>query len=184
MAATVTIRRWTGASGGTESASRTAIRSSSSDNDYTTETTNPIIIPVSGTNYGFWVSTRLNAGTSPTGTINNLRWNSDGTNSQGTGVTCVGQEANVGANAGYRQATGTVGTTGNVLNTTNHTGLTGAPVDVYGLTSGSPKSLAGSISNPTTGAFGSFFVYQIAVASTAGAGTLTNETYTWRYDET
>lgn len=178
MAATVTIRRLTGA-GPTVSASRTAMRASTSDNDYTTETTNPIPIPGAGTNYSYWVSERLNADTSPSGTIDNLRWYTDGANGYGTGVTAKGQEA-----TSYVQATGTAGTTGTQLTTGNHAGITGAPVDIFGLTSGSPKSLAGSVSNPTTGQFGSRFVWQIEVGTTAGAGTLTAETFTWKYDET
>jgi hypothetical protein len=176
MAATVTIRRTTGA-GPTVSAARTAIRSSTSDSDYTTETTNPIPIPGAGTNYGYWVSTRLSCDVAPAGTINNLRWYSDGSNNYGTGITCKGQEA-----TGYVQATGTPGTTGTQLTTGNYATLTGAPVDVFGLTTGSPKSLAGSTTG--TGNFGSYFVYQHEVASTAGPGTLSGETFTWKWDET
>lgn len=185
MAATIAVRRWTGASAGTESAARTAIRSSSSDNDYTTETTNPIVVPASSSNYGYWVSTRLNASVLPAGTANNLRWYTDGTNNYGTGVTMAAQAANVGANSGYRAASGTPGTTGDVLNTSNHTGLTTTTVDPFGLTVGSPKSLTGTVSSGgSTGAFGDYFVYQHIIASTASQGTLSGETFTWKWDET
>lgn len=183
MAATVTIRQWTGATAGTPSSSRTHIRMSTSDSTYTTETTNPIPIPGAGTNYSYWVSTRLSVDVTPTGTLNNIRWFSDGT-SAGTGLVVYGADASTGSNAGYRQATGTPGSTGTQLNTTNHTGLDAAEVDVSGLTSGSPRSLAGSISNPSTGDVGDFFVYQLAVGTTASAGEMTDRTYSWRYDET
>ena len=115
----------------------------------------------------------------PSGTINNLRWYTDGANGFGTGVTCIGQEA-----TSYVQATGTAGQTGTQLTTGNHAGLTGAPVDPFTFTSGSPKSLAGSLSNPTTGQFGSFFVYQVVVGTTALPGATPQETFTWKYDET
>lgn len=180
MAATVTIRRWTGAPASEVKTDITSgsTRASTSD-DPNPGTANPIPIPASGTKYSYWVSTRLSADTSPSGTINNLRWHTDGSNNLGTGWTAKGQEA-----TSYDQASGTAGDTGDQLTTGNHAGLTGAPVDVFGLTSGAPKSLAGSISNPTTGDFGSFFVYQFEVGSTASPGTTAAETFSWIYDET
>lgn len=180
MAATVTVRRWTGASGGptkTDVTSATT-RASTSDNPVP-GAANPIPIPTSGAKYSYWLSTRLSADTSPAGTINNLRWFSDGSNNYGTGVTAVGQSA-----TSYVEATGTPGDTGTELTTGNHAGLSGAPVDVFGFTSGSPKALTGSIDNPDTGDFGDFVVMQIVVAATAGPGPLTAEQFTFRYDET
>jgi hypothetical protein len=105
-----------------------------------------------------------------------LRWYSDGSNNFGTGVTCKGQEA-----TSYVQATGSTGN-GTQLTTGNHSGLTGSTVDVFGLTSGSPKSLAGSTTG--TGQFGSRFVYQVEVGTTASPGATAQETFTWKYDET
>lgn len=185
MAATVTIRRWTGASGSPTKTDITGIntRANAEDAHSTAGTTNPIQVPSSGTNYSYWVATRLSADTSPSGTIDNLRWYTDGANNFGTGVTCKGQSAGV-----YAQATGTAGVTGTQLTVANYgngsTDLTAAPVDVFTLTSGSPKTLTGSISNPSTGDFGQFFVYQIEVATTAGPGATGQETFTWKYDET
>ena len=183
MAATVVINRWTGSSGGP---TKTAIQSANtvanaSDAHQSTASgsSNPIRIPSSSTNYSFWVSTRLSASTTPTGTINNIRWYTDGANNLGTGVTCKGNTATA-----YVQATGTTGTTGNILNTSNHANLAGATADVFGHTSGSPKTVTGSITNPSTGDFGDFFVYQVEVGTTAGAGTTGSETFTWLYDET
>lgn len=181
MAATVTIRRWTGASGSPTKTDITGIntRANAEDAHSTAGTNNPIQIPGSGTNYSYWVSTRLSADTSPSGTIDNIRWYSDGSNNFGTGVTCKGNSA-----TSYVQATGTLGTTGTQLTTGNHSGLSAAPVDVFTHTSGSPKSLSGSISNPSTGDFGDFFVYQIEVGTSAGPGATAQETFTFKYDET
>lgn len=181
MAATVTIRRWTGAGGGPTKTDITSIntRANAEDAHSTAGTTNPVQVPAAGTNYSYWVSTQLSADTTPSGTIDNLRWYTDGSNNFGTGITCKGNTASA-----YVQATGTVGTTGTQLTTGNHASLAAAPVDVFTHTSGSPKTVTGSISNPSTGDIGHQFVYQIEVASTAGPGASAQETFTWKYDET
>jgi len=179
MAATVTIRRLTGA--GPTSTDITSIntRANAEDAHSTAGTTNPIQIPAAGTNYSYWVVTQLSADTTPAGTINNIKWYTDGGNGFGTGVTCKMNTA-----TGYVQATGTPGTTGDILNTTNYSTLAGATSDSFSFTSGSPKSVTGSITNPSTGAFGDRAVYQIEVGTTAGPGATPQETFTFRYDET
>jgi hypothetical protein len=180
MPATVDIVRLTGA--GPTSSTITGIntRANAFDTHTTTDTTSPIQIPAAGSNYSYWVNTRLTCSVTPAGTINNLRWYSDGANNLGTGITCVGNEATA-----YTQATGTAGTTGIQLTAGAYTGGTlTAPVDVFTFTSAAPKSLAGSLSNPTTGQFGSLFVYQIAIGTTASPGASGQETFTWKYDET
>jgi hypothetical protein len=184
MAATVIINRWTGASPGSQT-DITSIntRARTDDVHSTAGTTNPIPIPAAGTNRSYWVSTRLEATVAPSGTIDSLEWFSDGANGFGTGVTCAGADASTGADGGYRQATGTPGTSGTELTAGNHTGLDGAPADVFGFTTGSPKALGGSIVS-TTGDFGDFFVYQINVGTTASPGATPTETFTFRYDET
>jgi hypothetical protein len=185
MAATVIINRTTGTSPGADT-DITGIntRANAEDAHSTAGTTNPIRIPSSGTNYSYWVTTRLEVSVTPAGTIDNLRWFTDGANSFGTGVTATGAKASTGADAGYREATGTPGTTGTQLLQANHSGLDEAPVDIFTLTSGSPKSLTGTITNPSTGSFGDNWVYQLEVDNTAGPGATTGETFTWRYDET
>jgi hypothetical protein len=179
MAATVTIRRWTGTTGAPVKTDITSIntRANAFDTHSTNDTTNSVLIPTTGSNYSYWVSTRLSVDAITAGTVNNLKWYTDGTNNFGTGVTGIGQEATT-----YVQATGTAGTTGTQLTTTAHTGLTGAPVDLFSFTSGSPKSLAGSTS--ATGDLGSFLVYQLVVASTAASGASAQETFTYQYDDT
>lgn len=180
MAATVTIRRWTGASGGPTKTDITSGSTRASTSDAPSPgTSDPIPVPNSGTNYSYWVSERLSADTTPAGSIDNLRFYTDGSNNWGTGVTAKAQTA-----SSYVEATGTQGTTGTQLTQGNHAGLTAATVDPFGWTSGSPKTVTGSISNPSTGDFGHFVVWQAEVASTAGPGTAPTETFSWRYDET
>jgi hypothetical protein len=181
MPATVTIRRWTGASGSPTKTNITGIntRANAEDAHSVVGTTNPIQIPETGTNYSYWVATRLSADTAPSGTINNLRWYTDGANGFGTGVTCKMNTA-----TGYIQATGTPGLTGTQLTTGAYATLAGAPTDAFAFTSAAPKSVAGSINGPSTGDFGDFVVFQIEVASTAGPGATAQETFTWKYDET
>jgi hypothetical protein len=179
MAATVLIRRWTGTTGSETKSDITSInsRANAVDTHSTGETSNPIRKPASGTNYSFWVSTRLDCSVAPAGTIDNIRWFLDGTNNFTAGITMKGNTATT-----YETATGTAGTSGNQLTTANHAGLDGAPVDTFTHTSGSPKSITGSTT--TTGDFGAFFVYQIEASTAAVAGETGTETVTWRYDET
>lgn len=183
MAATIIIYRWTGSSGAPTKTNITNINTvaNAADSHQATASgsSNPITIPSVGTNYSYWVSTRLNCTVTPSGTVNNLRWYTDGSNTFGTGVGCNAQDASA-----YVQATGTAGTTGIQLTTGNHSGLSGSPVDAFSFTSGSPKSVTGSITNPSTGDFGNFMVYQLTVGTTASPGATGSETFTWLYDET
>ena len=129
------------------------------------------------------MNTRLSADVTPSGTINNIRWYTDGANGFGTGVTCKVATANT-----YGQASGTTGDTGDQLTVANYgdgvNDLNGAPADAFTKTSGSPQSVSGSITNPSTGDFGDFVVYQIEVGATASPGATPAETFTWLYDET
>ena len=186
MAATIQIVRKTGPSGSITVDNITGIntRANAEDTHTTAGTSNPIRVPSAGTNYSYWVSTRLRCTVAPSGTVDNIKWFTDGANGFGTGVTSKGAKASTGTDSGYRQATGTAGTTGIQLTQVLHTGLDEAPVDVFTYTSASPKSLVGSISSPSTGEFGDHLIYQIEVVSTAGPGVTPSETFTWRYDET
>jgi hypothetical protein len=184
MPATVIINRWTGSSGSptyTDITSKNTVANAVDSHQGTASTsTNPIRIPSSGTNYSFWVVTRLQATAAPAGTIDNIKWYTDGSNNFTTpGVDCIGNTATT-----YVQALGTTGTTGLALGTTNYTTLTGTAANVFSsFTSGSPKSVTGSIVG-TTGHFGDLFVYQITVGTNATPGTTAQETFTWSYDET
>lgn len=177
MPATVQIVRLTGAGPTATDITSINTRANAEDAHTTAGTSNPIQVPASGTNYSYWVSTRLNVTVAPSGSISNLRWYSDGSNNLGTGVTMK-----VNTASSYVQATGTPGETGTQLTTGNHASLAGAPSDAFGYTSGSPLSVTGSTS--TTGQFGDYVVYQIEVADTASPGATSQETVTWKYDET
>lgn len=183
MAATVQIRRKTGVTPTNDDITSANTRLSTSDNHYTTQTTNPIPIPTAGTNYSYWCVTQLYAASTPDGTIDAIKWYTDGTDSLGTGVSMKVATANV-----YDQATGTEGTTGAELTVANYgngtTDLDAEPTDVFAYNSGAPLTVAGSINNPSTGDFGDLVVFQSAIISTASAGTTPTETITWQYDET
>jgi hypothetical protein len=179
MPATVTIRRWTGVSGGPTKTDITSIntRANAEDAHSTAGTTNSILVPAAGTNNSYWVATRLSVDAITGGTVNNFKWYTDGANSLGTGVTMV-----VNTATSYVQATGTAGTSGLTLNTTNYATLAGAPADAFARTSGSPLTVSGSTA--ATGDVGDFVVYQIQVGSTAASGVTGTETITWQYDDT
>lgn len=181
MAATVIIQRATGPAGSLTLTNITSINTVVNQIDQHQSvllgSASPIPVPALGVNYSFWCSTRLNVTAPPANIINNLRWYTDGSNNFGSGIACVGQSANQGADAGYRQATSAI-----QLNVLNHTGLSAAPVDVFSFVAGSPKLLNGSQSS--TGPFGDYFVYQIQVTPTADPGLSGQEAFIWSYDET
>jgi hypothetical protein len=178
MAAVVHVNRVTGTAGSPTSTDITNINTRARSDDVHSQsgTTNPVKVPTSGTNYSFWVSTRLEVISGITGTIDNLKWYAAG-GPMASGISILGMNA-----TSYVQATGTVGTTGIQLTTGNHAGLTATPVDVFGFTSGAPKSLSGSTTG--VGAFGDYFVYQFGVTNAAVPGATSQPTFTWQYDET
>lgn len=179
MPATVIINRWTGTTGSPTKTNVTSIntRLNAEDAHSTGGTANSILIPAAGTNYSFWAAFRLAISAITGGTVNNIKWFTDGSNSLGTGVAAV-----VNTATSYVQATGTTGTTGTQLTTGNYSTLAGAPVSAFTYTSGSPLSVTGSSS--TTGDLGDFVVLQTTVASTASQGATPQETVTFRYDDT
>jgi hypothetical protein len=178
MAATVLIRRLTSTGPTLTDITSINTRANAEDAHSTAGVSNPILVPSAGTNYSYWVSTRLDVTAITGGTVNNIKWYTDGGNGLGTGVTCKGQDA-----ASYVQATGTPGTTGTQLTTGNHAGLSGAPADVFTFTAGSPKSITGTTSS-VSATFANLFVYQVEVGTTASSGATGTETFTWQYDDT
>lgn len=167
MAATISIKEANGA--GPTATTITSARLCTSDT-YNPGTNYPLIKPSSGTNRSYWKSFYLNADTSPSGTINNVKWYTDGSIGW-TGVTLY-----AGTTATYTQATGTQGTTGDDSAV--------ATTDAATYTSASPLSVSGSISNPSTGKISDYVVVQADLSTSATAGSLAAETITWRYDET
>ncbi len=177
MAATVQIVRLTGAGPTATDITSINTRANAEDAHTTAGTTNSILVPAAGTNYSYWVVTRLNVTAITSGTVDNIKWYTDGANNFGTGVT-----AKVNTASAYTQATGTPGTTGTQLTTGAYASLAGAPVDAFTYTSGSPLSVAGSTT--TVAQVGDRVVYQIEVGTTATSGATAAETFTWKYDDT
>jgi len=179
----VQIRRWTGAGPTKTDITSINTRLNAEDTHTTAGTSNPILVPAAGTNYSYWANTRLYFNGSGTGTINNIKWYSDGGNTLGTGVGLVAATAGV-----YGEASGTPGTSGTELSVANYgngtTDLNEEPVNAFTLTAGSPKSVTGSVTNPNNSELSHFVVLQITVGSTAAAGATTQETMTWQYDST
>jgi hypothetical protein len=176
MAATVIINRLTGAGPTLTDITSINTRANAEDAHSTAGTTNSILVPAAGTNYSYWVVTRLNVTTITAGTVDNVKWYTDGANNLGTGVTMKANQATA-----YTQATGTAGTTGLLLNTTNYVSVT-TPVDAFTFTSGAPLAVTGTTS--ATVGFGNYVVYQIEVGTTALSGATATETLTWKYDDT
>lgn len=177
MASTVIINRLTGAGPTATPITSINTRANAEDAHTTAGTTNSILVPAAGTNYSYWVVTRLEVTVINSGQVDNVKWYTDGANNFGTGVTCK-----VNTATGYVQATGTTGTTGTQLTTGNYATLAGAPVDAFTYVTGSPLSVTGTAT--TTGQFGDRVVYQIEVGTTAVSGATATETFTWRYDDT
>lgn len=173
MAATVIINRLIG-----ENATITACAITSGSVHAGAQDTNTspcaIQVPSSGSNYSFWVTTQLECTVAPDTQINNMKWWTDGSNSFGTGVNAI-----VAVASGYASAVGTAGSSGSILNITNHTGLASA---FFLYTSSCKLTVSGSI-GATTGSFGNRVVWQINVESTAGAGNSGEEVLTFSYDE-
>lgn len=181
MPATVTVRERTGTGGGIANTDITSVNSRYmlSDSTSASSTSNPIPIPAAGTNYSFWKSAYLNADTTPAGTIDTVKYYTDGANGYGTGVT---EKVSTAPSLTYVQATGT-STSGTQLSNANYSG-SGTPVNTFTYTSGASLSVTGSISNPSTGKISDFWVEQLEVASTASPGVITAETKTITYNET
>ena len=167
MAATVSVKQAVGS--GPTVTSITNLRFNT-DDTVNPGTTNPLVKPAAGTNYSYTKWVYLNADTTPSNAINNVKIYCDGA------IGWTGCTLKIGASGTYTQATGTPGTTGNQS--------TLATTDISRYTSGAPKPLSGSISNPSTGRISDYVAMQVAVSTSAVAGTLSAETLTFQYDET
>lgn len=148
---------------------------------------NPIPKPTSGTNYSFWKQVYLKASVAPSSQCDNFKWYTDGAGF-GTGISLkIGTETPTkthASDAGYEVATGTVGETGDEM-VAAHALLTGKS-DAFGYTSGSPKTVSCSEAGNLINAIGEttdYIILQAEVINTASAGTPSNETCTWVWDE-
>lgn len=137
------------------------------------DTTYKVVKPGSGTNYSYVAWTALYVTTAPTGTITNIKFFTDG-GGFGTGVTVKGIQTNT-----YAQATGTAGTTGDLSSTVYTSGT-----DLFTYTTGSPLSVTSAATSGSNARYSYYVASQMALSTSVSAGTLTAETYTWRWDET
>lgn len=169
MAASLSLRVYTGTNAATESAAVTGIDFISADNA-TNSLANRQANPVSvGTN-SFSKHLRLKIDTAPANSVSNFKFWTDGTG-----------QANVGLRAKLAQGTGgaTPGTGGT---TPSATALTG-DVDAYTLTSGA-KGTWDSASYSTLNHVTKELQLQLQPTASAAAGNWTQETFNYSYDET
>jgi hypothetical protein len=167
MAATVELRSYHGADGSETGSdvNGSSIRFKMADND-TVDANDPIPVPPTGTTYSWLKNLQLYATATPANTINNLKFYTDGSNGYGTGVGLVAKTS-----SSY------------VDPVANEDTQLGGATDAFTYTSGSPLSITGSLSNPSTGAIGHFVVLQMTVGSTATQGPTGSESLTISWDE-
>lgn len=170
MAATTAVYQYTGS--GPTGASITNLRYKTADDSSGTDTTYPLVKPSSGTNYSYVAWVALYVSVAPTTNITNIKWFSDG-GGFGTGLTLKGIMTNT-----YAQATGTAGTTGDLSSTVYTSGT-----DMFTYTTGSPLTVT-SHATTGTGRYSYYVASQLAMSTSVSAGTLTAETFTFRFDET
>lgn len=163
MAATVSIYSYHGSAGGTNGAV-TAFRFKSADND-TADNNNRLPIPTSGTNYSWLKHLALYAVTSPATLIDTLQV-------YGSGSLPTGVDMYIADHA-YQDPT-----------VQQATAISGWTNNYTGYTSGAPLSLAGSISNPSTGKINTnYALMQMGILSTVAVGVMSSQTITFSYLE-
>lgn len=162
MAATVQIIEKNGAGGTPTDKTSGTIRFKNADNA-TVDTGNPMVKPVSGTDYSFEKWLRLNVSGGTYTEITNIKAYSDGANGMGTGISVYAKA--VTAYATPAEATGTAGYT-----------------SFFTYTSGSPLTL-GAGPYTSTGEKGDHLVMMMAVLDTASGGLTPTETLTISWDE-
>jgi len=150
--------------------------------DPTIDSASPMPITAATTEFSRWKQIYLLCDTAPDTQVDNIRFFTDG-GGFGTGITVkVGDQFplhSAAVETGYD-----VSDANEVM--TNHTDIS-ASSDAFGFTTGAPLSgptisEAGSIIN-ATGETTNYLVLQMEVIDTASPGNLTDETFTFRYDE-
>jgi len=148
----------------------------------TIDANDPIPIPGAGTNYSRWKSIYLYCTGAPSLQVDNVRIYTDETDFAANVKVYVGNETptkNSGSSAGYDVADANVTMVG------NHTDIS-AKTDFFTYGSGDPKSVSISEADNIINAIGEtsdYVVLQMEVSVGATPGDLTNETFTWLYDE-
>lgn len=191
MAATVDVEVWTGGSSGSPNKSTAStLRFRSDDSPTTIDSSNPCVIPDSGTNYSYWVHVALALSGTYT-EVSNIRHYTDGTIgwSLGTGGQVVRGNQDSGDHGcpegSYEPATGNQGTTGDDLasNHAYYSGETTSVMDITGDTDTSPATIDSSSYGPDASASTQAVVLQIQIDTDATQGTQSSETFTFVYDE-
>jgi len=170
MAATVQIISLHGATGATETqVDGGTARFKAADND-TADVNNPLVIPTGADIYSYVKQFRFKVTVTPSNTIDNLAFYTDGASGMGTGVD-IGVKTL--AFASYIDPTSQM--------QTQVAGLTSA----FTYTAGEANDLdiTGSLTNPSTGFVGDMLVAQMSVTNGASQGTTPSETFTFSYDE-
>ena len=162
MAATVQIIEKNGAGGTGTNKTTETVRFKNADNA-TVDTANPMVKPVSGTDYSFekWLRFNVTGGTYTE--ITNIKAYSDGSNGMGTGV------------ALWAKAVETFATPAEATSTATYTSF-------FTYTSGSALTL-GAGPYTSTGEKAFHLVMMMAVADTASGGMTPTETLTVAWDE-
>lgn len=169
MAAVVQIHEMTtNATTGVDKTSGTIrFKSVASTTSTAVDTSNPLRIPSSGTDWSYVKKLRAYMETAPDTQISNLCWYTDGASGFGTGVSV--SVKNIGITFGTHYDTEMSG---------------GA--DLFSYTSGSPLDGDATDTGPFTADdtyFGDIIELQMAVASTASSGGLSAESLTFAFDE-
>ena len=162
MTATVQIIEKNGAGGTPTDKTSGTVRFKNAD-DATVDTSNPMVKPVSGTDYSFEKWLRLNVTGGTYTEITNIVAYSDGGNGLGTGI------------AAYAKAVASYATPAEATATTGYAGL-------FTYTSGSPLAL-GAGPYTSTGEKGDHLVLMLTVDDTASGGITPTETLTLAWDE-
>ena len=171
MSATIQIHEMTAdATTGVDKTSGTVrFKDVASTTSTAVDTSNPLVVPVSGTNYSYVKKLRAYMEAPPDTNITEMKWYSDGHNGFGTGVAV--EAKNIGTTFGTHYKTQMT-----------------AGSDLFGYTSVAP--LAGDVTD--TGPFvpadddtyiGDIIELQMSIADTATNGALSAETLTLAYSE-
>jgi len=163
MVATVQVGEKNGTSGTFTDKTSGTIRCKNADNA-TVDTSDPMVIPTSGSDWSIEKYTRLKITVAPDTSISNLKFYTDGGNGFGTGVLLW-----AAASTQYAQPV-----------TASSSRL--SSVDAFTYTSGSALDL-GTAASSSTGERGAHAVLGLEVSSSATQGSLTAETMTYSYDE-
>lgn len=156
----------------------------------TIDTVDPVPIVTATTKYSYWKQIYLKCTAGTFTQIDNVKFYTDNT-PFGTGIdTYCGDQLcvkNSGASTGYDVATGTVGDTGDRMDSgaNKHTDLT-TRTQIFTYTSAAPRTITISETGSKIDAINEttdYLVVQLETADTASPGDLANETWTYRYDE-